>query len=126
MLVELLAVILLLLTFLATLLGLTEVDLQLAASDHELRTFLGHSCRLTLLETDEASRSFRHYFARLDLTEVSKNSLQLIPLALRVNIAHNQVQQVHATLELESALLKFDGSLLFSLKLADDHALVLS
>lgn len=126
LLVELLAVILLLLTLLATLLGLTEVDLQLAASNHELRTFLGHPCRLSLLETDEASRSFRHNLARLDLAKVSKNSLKFFPLALRVNIAHNQVKQVHTALELESAFLKLDGSLLFGLELTDDHALVLS
>ena len=103
--IVLLAVPLLFLSLLTLLLWLTEVDLQLASLKHKLWLLFRSLGRISLFKAHEARLRLRNDLARLYLTKVLKEFPELVLGAGGVHIPHNQIQQVHALLELECAFL---------------------
>lgn len=88
-----------LLLLLARLFRLTVEDVEGSVPEDEVLILFGHSCRLSLSEAHEAHTCLRDQLRASDFSKVAEKGLKLLLGRLRVNIAHNQVQHLHAPLE---------------------------
>jgi len=119
-----LAVPLLFSLLLSLLFWLTKVNLQFAAFQDQLRLLFSISGGITLLEAYEAQLSLRDDLATSDLAELTEKLLELLFGRLLVKILDDQVEQVHALLEVVGALLSIQLALGPGLSLTNEQVLL--
>lgn len=97
---------------LATLLGFTKAHADITATKDQVRGVLCLASTFALFVANETKHRVRDNFAASDLAKVREELIKLLFGSLWVQVAHNQVEHVHGTLPLESALRKIELALL--------------